>query len=322
MTANPPANRPARPVLPKPERTASDGVFVCDKPLGVTSHDVVAWVRRLAGTRKVGHAGTLDPEASGVLVIGIGKATRLLQFFTAETKSYRARVCFGISTDTEDAAGQITAIKAVPADIQDRLEAEIPNWRGQIMQVPSAVSAIKIDGKRAYELAREGKPVDLPARPVEITRLDLVSAGFTTRHGQQVYEAVIEVDCSKGTYIRALGRDLGNAVRTGAHLTELRRISSGSFTVEQALTVEEAARRVEIEGELPVIPLAQACENALPVRHLTEAEARNLGYGKFIDPSGQPGPVAGIDPSGEVVAIIADRDGQARPSVVLKTSGG
>lgn len=320
MDKQPKLERPARPVLPKPDRTAADGVFICDKPLGVTSHDVVAWTRRLAGTRKVGHAGTLDPAASGVLVIGIGKATRLLQFFTAETKSYRARVCFGVSTDTEDADGQITQTTEVPDDMPDRLAAEIPHWQGDIMQVPSAVSAIKIDGKRAYELVREGKSVELPARPVTISRLEVLSGEYNQRYGQRVFEAVIEVDCSKGTYIRALGRDLGQALGTGAHLLELRRLSSGSFTLEQAQTIEEAAAGVEATGELKVLPLAQACRLALPVREVTDSQAIDLGYGKFIEATGQSQPTAAITSSGEVVAILREQDGKARPQVVLKNA--
>ncbi|WP_115727060.1 tRNA pseudouridine(55) synthase TruB [Actinomyces culturomici] len=229
------------------------GIVVVDKPAGLTSHDVVARVRRLARTRKVGHGGTLDPMATGVLVVGVGKATRLLTWITGHDKTYCATIRFGATTSTDDAEGEIVSAPGCPALDPEALETAMAALRGDILQVPSTVSAKKIDGKRAYALAREGVEVELVPVPVTIARFESVSepreAILPTDGGEvRVVDLDVEVDCSSGTYIRALARDLGVALGVGAHLTRLRRTRVGTFTLDDA----HALADLEAEGEARV----------------------------------------------------------------------
>ena len=230
----------------QPEVITQSGVLVIDKPAGWTSHQVVGRVRKLAGTRKVGHAGTLDPMATGVLVIGIGKATRLLGHLALTEKAYDATIRLGVSTVTDDADGEVTATAGAHGVTDYQIETALAALRGELMQVPSAVSAIKIDGVRSYARVRSGQDVALPPRPVTVDRLEVVGRRDLQASDVDVVDLDVVVECSSGTYIRALARDLGSALGTGGHLTALRRIGARPFTIEQAQTLAEAERGLRI----------------------------------------------------------------------------
>ena len=257
------------------------GLVIVDKPGGMTSHDVVARVRRLAGTKKVGHAGTLDPMATGVLVVGVQKATRLLGYLTLTEKEYAATIRLGQSTSTDDAEGEITGT-APAADVsaaalnQHQLHKAVAGLTGEIWQVPPAVSAIKVGGQRAYKLTRAGTAPELAARPVTVYQF-AVTAVRQVRGDGEVGGDMLDIDatvrCSSGTYIRALARDLGAALGTGGHLTHLRRTRVGGYGIEDARTLEQLADRFE------VLPLAQAAAAAFPRRDLSADEARRLANG-------------------------------------------
>src|SRR5690348_11716223 len=237
----------------------------------MTSHDVVARVRRLARTRRVGHAGTLDPMATGVLVIGVGQATRLLGHLALTEKEYRGTVRLGQATDTDDADGQVIATASAAGVTPAALAAAAAAQTGEIQQVPPGFSAIKVAGQRAYRLAREGTPPELAARAVTISRLDVLDVRRPgDPGGAGVVDADIEVTCSSGTYIRAIARDLGAALGVGGHLTALRRTRVGPFTLAQARTLDELATAPD-----PVsLPLLDAVRAAMPVRTVDADEAR------------------------------------------------
>ena len=316
-----------------------------DKPQGLTSHDVVARVRRLAHTRKVGHGGTLDPMATGVLVLGIGKATKLLTWVSGHSKEYRATIRFGISTNTDDAEGVATAAKGCACLSDADLEAAFAPLRGDIMQVPTTVSAIKVNGKRAYALARAGQDVELAARPVNISRLEVLAPpceaqacvdeageGAACASGPvRVVDVDVAVECSSGTYVRALARDAGAALGVGAHLIALRRTRVGGFPLDDALTLDELTRAVEDtptgEGEepvLPLIPLGRAALDMFAALALTEAEAGAFAHGQaprrsraqltqwaaeagYAPPATaeeETPPIAAVSPSGEVLGLL------------------
>ena len=290
----------------------TDGLVIVDKAGGMTSHDVVARMRRIAGTRKVGHAGTLDPMATGVLVIGVGKATRLMQHLTLTDKEYRATIRLGEATTTDDAEGELLDARSAAGLGEDAVRDAMRPLTGAIMQVPSSVSAIKIDGERAYKRARAGETVELPARPVTVSRFEAVA---WRRDGDRV-DVDVEVACSSGTYVRALARDLGAALGVGGHLTALRRTRVGPFTIADARTLEQLA-------ELPdpvTLPLPAAVRAAMPVREIDAAEARALSYGQALAARGQIGTHAAIAPDGNVAALLVEADGQARPVVVFAAS--
>ena len=281
--------------------------MIVDKPGGMTSHDVVARVRRLAGTKKVGHAGTLDPMATGVLVIGVEKATRLLGYLTLTEKEYAATIRLGQSTSTDDAEGEITG-GAPAADVPAvTLAKAIAGLNGDIQQVPPAVSAIKVDGQRAYRLTRAGAAPELKARPVTVYEFTVTG---TYRDGDML-DVDATVRCSSGTYIRALARDLGAALGTGGHLTRLRRTRVGGYRIEDARTLEQLAGRFE------VLPLARAAAAAFPSRTLTADEARRLAHGGRLGPSGADEPTAAYAPDGTLIALVTEESGQARPLVVF-----
>jgi tRNA pseudouridine55 synthase len=292
--------------------TAS-GLVIVDKPGGVTSHDVVARVRRLAGTRKVGHAGTLDPMATGVLVVGVEKATRLLGYLTLTEKEYAATIRLGESTSTDDAEGEITG-GASAADVSaETLSTAVTGLTGEIEQVPPAVSAVKVDGQRAYRLTRAGAAPELAARPVTVYEFT-VTGTTSVPGGTGLLDVDATVRCSSGTYIRALARDLGAALGTGGHLTRLRRTRVGGYRVEDARTLEQLAERFE------VLPLAQAAATAFPRRDLTADEARWLAHGGRLAPAAAgaaPGPSAAYAPDGTLVALVTEESGHARPLVVF-----
>ena len=286
-----------------------DGVLVCDKAAGMTSHDVVARVRRLAGQRRVGHGGTLDPPATGVLVLALGRATRLLPFLPTEPKRYLATVAFGAETDTLDAAGTVTATADADAVDEAALRAAMAGFVGPQEQVPPMVSAIKVGGERLYAKARRGEQVERAPRPIVVHALELL--GFSA--GERPL-ATVEVVCSGGTYVRSLAADLGRAVGTLAHLAGLRRTAVGRFTEDQAHRLEDLAE----EGKLAAAVLEPAAAmDPAAVRALTPAEASALATGRTLDPTGRGDPVAAVGPDGRLVAVIQDSAGRARPKVVL-----
>nr|WP_304661795.1 tRNA pseudouridine(55) synthase TruB [Arthrobacter sp. zg-Y238] len=286
-------------------------MIIVDKPQGWTSHDVVGRLRRLAGTRKVGHAGTLDPMATGVLVVGINKATRLLTYIVGTTKTYEATIRLGQATVTDDAEGEVTAETIAAAVTDEEIRAAVANLTGDIQQVPSSVSAIKVNGERSYAKVRAGGEVNLPARPVTVSRFEVHA--IRRENGGRLRDVDVTVDCSSGTYIRALARDLGAALGVGGHLTALRRTCVGPFSLEQASTLEELAE------DLRVLDLDDAAADLFPVRSLSASEAEDLSHGRRIGATGngQPGPVAAIDPDGRVVGLLEDKGEQAKALLVF-----
>ncbi|TDC43240.1 tRNA pseudouridine(55) synthase TruB [Micromonospora sp. KC213] len=290
---------------------STDGLIVVDKPGGMTSHDVVARVRRLARTRRVGHGGTLDPMATGVLVIGVGRATRLLTYVIGAGKSYTATVRLGQATVTDDAEGDVIATTPAGQLTDAAVRAAFTALTGEIDQVPSAVSAIKINGQRAYQRVREGESVELPARRVTVSRLDVRAI---RRDTPDVTDVDIDVTCSSGTYIRAIARDAGLALGVGGHLTALRRTAVGNFTLSEAATLADLEQRAP---EVVNLPLDVAADRYFPRRDATAAEARTLSHGGPLDAAGLAGPYAVFGPDGGLIAIVSERDGRARAEIVL-----
>jgi tRNA pseudouridine55 synthase len=292
---------------------ATDGLVIVDKAGAMTSHDVVARMRRLAHTRKVGHAGTLDPMATGVLVLGVGRATRLLTHLVLADKAYAATIRLGQATVSDDAEGELVSGASAAHLTDEEIRSAMRPFTGDIDQVPSAVSAIKVDGQRAYKRVREGESVVLPARPVHVTRFEVTAV---RRDGDMV-DVDVDVECSSGTYVRALARDLGRALGVGGHLTTLRRTRVGPFELS-------AARTLEGLGDLddPVtLPLAEAIRVALPVRIVDEDEARALSYGKAIAANGTTGVHGALTADDTPVALLReDRDG-SRPVIVFTAAG-
>ena len=286
---------------------APDGLLVVDKPAGWTSHDVVARCRRLARTRKVGHAGTLDPMATGVLVLGIGRATRLLGHLALTDKTYEATLRLGASTVTDDAEGEVVEVRDASGVGDGALAAALGALTGEVDQVPSAVSAVKVGGVRSYARVRAGEGVELAARHVLVRRLDVVA-----RRGDDV-DVVTEV--SSGTYVRALARDVGAALGVGAHLTALRRTRVGPFALAGALPLEALSSDEAVDAA--VVRLDDAVAAALPQRHLDAEEAVELSHGRCLAARGEPGVVGAFAPDGRCVALVEDRDGAARPVVVF-----
>jgi len=279
---------------------------------------VVGRVRRLAGTRKVGHAGTLDPMATGVLVLGVGRATRLLTYLVGADKEYTATVRLGQTTVTDDAEGDVTASAGAPSVDPELLEEALDRLRGPLDQVPSAVSAVKADGPRSYARVRSGEQVELPARPVVIHRLDVLDRRTATADDDTpVTDVDVVVVCSSGTYVRALARDLGADLGTGGHLTALRRTRVGPFTLDGAADLGALGAAHEEGRPVPLLSLTDACRAVFPVRELTDRETAAVRYGQRIPTSGRPGPVAAAAPDGHVVALVEDRADHARPVLVL-----
>ncbi len=283
------------------------GVCIVDKPAGWTSHDVVARARRLIGTRRVGHAGTLDPMATGVLVLGVGRATRLLNLITGVDKVYEATIRFGVETDTLDAEGTVTAEHDMPEPEPDAVAAAAAALTGALLQVPPMVSAIQVGGRRLHELAREGIEVEREARPVVVHRFDL-------HPSEDPFLWHAQVHCSSGTYVRSLAADLGTALGGGAHLASLRRTAVGPFTLDEARPLEE----------LELLPPLEA------VRHLDrvvvgEDVATAVGHGKVLDPSvlgvQGPGPWAVTDGDEQLLAVYEAHGSRVKPAIVLVPAG-
>lgn len=287
------------------------GLVVVDKPGGMTSHDVVGRCRRIFGTRKVGHAGTLDPMATGVLVIGIERATKILGLIAGTSKTYVATIRLGQSTSTDDAEGEL--LEQVSADqvTDEAVGAAVADLRGDIEQIPSTVSAIKIGGKRAYQLARDGETVELKARAVRINRFDIVAI----RREAGLLDVDVEVDCSSGTYIRALARDIGAALGVGGHLTALRRTRVGHFGLDQARTLDVLA-----DGPALSYTLDDACLLAFPRRDLDADEALSAAHGRALSPAGIDGIYAAVDPEGRVMALLEDSGSRTKSVVVIRPS--
>ena len=288
--------------------TAASGLVIVDKPAGLTSHDVVARIRRLAGTRRVGHAGTLDPMATGVLVVGVEKATRLLGHLALTEKEYLATIRLGQATDTGDAQGTVVAGAPAGELALDRVRAAAAVLTGEIQQVPPAVSAIKVSGRRAYQMAREGQAPALAPRAVTVHEF-IISDPRSA--GQGLLDVTAAVRCSSGTYVRALARDLGESLGVGGHLTMLRRTRVGPYRLS------DARELAELTAEFRVIPLAEAAAAAFPVRPLTEAEAQSLSHGASLNAAGAAGPVAALAPDGTLIALVEERAGRARPLAVF-----
>lgn len=275
-----------------------NGILVLDKPPGMTSHDAVSICRKRLDVRRIGHAGTLDPDATGVLVLGVGRATRLLQFLEAHDKSYRATVVFGIETTTQDASGEVVATADPSGLDRARVERALEGFRGEVVQIPPMVSAVKVGGEPLYRKARRGEDVARPERRVRIHELTL--EGWDP--------PILYVRCSKGTYVRTLVHDLGRALGLGAHVASLRRLSVGPFTLDDAAAIEA----ISPEALLPM----DAAVAGLPRRELAAPTALALIQGKTVGAAGITGPYAVYGPRG-LVGVAADGPGGARPVCIL-----
>lgn len=277
---------------------ANSGLVVVDKPAGMTSHDVVSRLRKYFSTRKVGHAGTLDPMATGVLVAGIERGTRFLAHLVLATKSYDATIRLGVATDTDDAEGEViggaTAAEVTAAEIH----AGVAALSGEIMQRPASVSAIKIDGRRAHQLVREGEEVELPARPVTVSRFEVHEI---LREGE-IIDVRVSVDCSSGTYIRSLARDLGDSLGVGGHLRELRRTAVGPFSLTDALPLAELEHAPRLS-----LHLDEALPRIYPTLAVTVEEAEALAMGKWLEPRGLIGVHAAVAPDGRAIALVREK---------------
>jgi tRNA pseudouridine55 synthase len=294
------------------ESPSGPGIVVVDKPPEMTSHDVVGRCRRIFSTRRVGHAGTLDPMATGVLVIGVERATKILGLLTATAKSYTATIRLGQSTSTDDAEGELVHSVSARHLTSEAIESAAGGLRGAIEQVPSTVSAIKVDGKRAYRLAREGQTVELKARPVRIDRFEVCDIR-TGPGGHDVVDLDVEVDCSSGTYVRALARDIGAALGVGGHLTALRRTRVGRFGLDQAYPLDELAERPRLSYSLD-----EACLLIFPRRDLSAEEADATGNGRPLEPAGIDGVYAACGPGGRVMALLRDEGPRTKSVVVIR----
>jgi len=282
----------------------TSGLVLIDKPQGWTSHDVVAKLRSIAGTRRVGHAGTLDPMATGLLLIGINSATKLLTFLVGNDKTYLATIRLGASTVTDDKESEFVSI-ADPAKIQEvsieMIESALTKLRGNIQQVPSSVSAIKVNGERAYAKVRAGDEVELAARQVHIARFDILSEPRKVSQEENYFLDIdVAVECSSGTYIRALARDLGKSLQVGGHLTALRRTQIGTYSIDQAQELENLSN-----DSLEVLDISAAARQQFSVRTLSQQDVIDLRHGKRLRSAGEDiEPFAGIDADGNLIAML------------------
>ncbi|MGI0542214.1 tRNA pseudouridine(55) synthase TruB [Corynebacterium aquatimens] len=290
--------------------TGSGLVFV-DKPAGMTSHDVVARLRRFFGTRKVGHAGTLDPMATGVLVAGIERGTKLLAHLVTDDKVYAATIRLGQTTSTEDADGEVLTTTDTAGVTDAAIKDAVAQLTGEIMQVPSKVSAIKINGKRAHEMVRDGEEFEIPPRPITVFSFEILDI---RRHSGCI-DVDVRVHCSSGTYIRALARDLGDSLAVGAHLTALRREASGPFDLTRARTLEELEAHAELSMTMDEALLA-----AWPALEVTAEEYADLAMGKWLSPRGVRGVHAAVGPEGKVVALVKEKGARLSTTFVARPS--
>lgn len=284
------------------------GFLVVDKEPGMTSHDVVAIGRRALGTRKVGHAGTLDPMATGILVLGFNNGTRLLQYITDGDKTYQATVVLGAATVTDDVEGEVISSADTSKVSDEQIHAELAKMRGTIMQRPSSVSAVKIDGERAYNRVRSGEEVVLPSREVTISQLEVL----TIRRSSNKIEVDIEVTCSAGTFIRAIARDCGDALGVGGHLNSLRRSRVAGFGLDQAVSLEQLK-----SGEFLTLDLAHVARATFPVREIALDEKLELSFGRTLSANADDQIYAGISSANELIALLQNVDGKAKPIAVF-----
>ncbi|MFP3987564.1 tRNA pseudouridine(55) synthase TruB [Streptomyces sp. E11-3] len=297
------------------QSTTPDGLVIVDKPSGFTSHDVVAKMRGIARTRRVGHAGTLDPMATGVLVLGVQRATKLLGHLALTEKEYLGTIRLGQNTLTDDAEGDITSSADASRVTRTAIDAGIAKLSGDIMQVPSKVSAIKIDGKRSYKRAREGEDFEIPARPVTVSSFTVYDVrDAVAEDGTPVLDLVVSVVCSSGTYIRALARDLGADLGVGGHLTALRRTRVGPYKLDAARTLDQH------QEELAVMPVAEAAAAAFPRWDVDEKRGRLLLNGVRIELPEEYGSgraVAVFGPDGQFLALVEGQRGKAKSLAVF-----
>ncbi|MGW4034242.1 tRNA pseudouridine(55) synthase TruB [Streptomyces sp. NPDC004838] len=302
--------------------TTPDGLVIVDKPSGFTSHDVVAKMRGIARTRRVGHAGTLDPMATGVLVLGVERATKLLGHLALTEKEYLGTIRLGQTTVTDDAEGEIIASADASGITRDAVDAGVAALTGDIMQVPSKVSAIKIDGKRSYARVRGGEDFEIPARPVRVSSFQVYDVREAVAppspedggsgEGTPVVDLIVSVVCSSGTYIRALARDLGAGLGVGGHLTALRRTRVGPYGLDAARTLDQ------LQEELTVMPIADAAAAAFPRWDVDVQRARLLANGVRLDmPPYDRSPVAVFDPAGRFLALVEEQKGKAKSLAVF-----
>ena len=288
--------------MPNPMPEPVSGLLVVDKQAGMTSHDVVARVRRLAGTRKVGHAGTLDPMATGVLVLGLNRATRLLGHLTLTDKRYVATIHLGASTTTDDAEGEVTSTASTDGLTEESVRQALSAFLGEIDQVPSAVSAIKIAGKRAHARVRDGEEVEIPSRRVTVHSLEVTAVHLP--------DVEIEVSCSSGTYIRAIARDLGESLGVGGHLTALRRTAVGPFGIDSARTLDD------LDDSFTITPISEAVRAWFPAHDLDAADAAAVRVGRSLDLSLDV--LTGVfAPDGTFLALYEPSGDTARPVAVF-----
>ncbi|MER5858951.1 tRNA pseudouridine(55) synthase TruB [Streptomyces sp. NPDC059688] len=297
------------------KHTTPDGLVIVDKPSGFTSHDVVAKMRGIARTRRVGHAGTLDPMATGVLVLGVERATKLLGHLALTEKEYLGTIRLGQNTVTDDAEGEITSSADASRVTRDAIDSGIAKLTGAIMQVPSKVSAIKINGVRSYKRARDGEDFDIPARPVTVSSFAVYDVrDAVAEDGTQVLDLVVSVVCSSGTYIRALARDLGADLGVGGHLTALRRTRVGPYKIDAAKTLDR------LQQELTVMPIADAASAAFPRWEVDAKRARLLLNGVRLELPEEyagGGPVAVFGPEGRLLALVEEHKGKAKSLAVF-----
>ena len=293
---------------------ANAGLVIVDKAAGLTSHDVVARCRKMFNTRRVGHAGTLDPMATGVLVVGIERATKLLGLLSLTTKSYTATIRLGASTNTDDREGEVSSRGDVAEVTDDAIVAGVTALTGDIEQVPAKVSAIKVDGRRAHALVRTGAEFDLKPRPVTVSRFDIreIRRVDDPELGA-VIDIDVEVDCSTGTYIRSLARDLGSGLGVGGHLTQLRRTAVGPFTLEHVRTLDALADHPQLS-----LTIDQAALLSFPRRDIDDDEAESISQGRWLEPVGLKGVHVAVNPAGEAIALIQEKGRRASSVMVVR----
>jgi tRNA pseudouridine55 synthase len=296
----------------RPDADVLPGLLLVDKPAGMTSHDVVARARRVLSVRRVGHAGTLDPMATGLLVLGVGAATRLLGHVGGHDKTYEATIRLGAATVTDDREGDVLSTASTAGLDDDAVRAALAAQTGALQQIPSSVSAVKVAGRRSYDRVRAGEVVELAPRSVTVHALEVHRI---VRPTPDLVDVDVTVSCTAGTYIRAIARDAGAQLGVGGHLTALRRTASGPFGIEQAATVEDAGTALLAGAGVGYLPLTVAAATVFPVRQLSEEESRAIGYGQRIPATGTAGLHAAVDPDGRLAALVEDAGPTARVAV-------
>jgi tRNA pseudouridine55 synthase len=302
----------------RPDADVPPGLLLVDKAGGMTSHDVVARARRALSVRRIGHAGTLDPMATGLLVLGVGAATRLLGYLGGHDKTYEATIRLGQSTVTDDREGEVLTTTSAASLTEDDVRTALAAQTGPLLQIPSSVSAVKVAGRRSYDRVRAGEEVELAPRPVTVH--DLTVHRFS-RPTLDLLDVDVTVSCTAGTYIRAIARDAGAALGVGGHLTALRRTASGPFSIAQTAPVEEAAAALAAGGGTGTLALTEAATSTFPARAVSEEEARALVHGQRIAATGVSGLRAAVAPDGRLIALVEDAGRTARVAVGFPAAG-